>query len=528
MYFLTMNIGKAAVNLIIQLRHKNRVVTTNLEIKQGERVMKILGMLIIIFSVMNAMAQVTFEKTYGTAETEEANAVIQTQDQGYLVAGYSRIGDGGAMHIYLVKTDEQGDTAWTKTYNSTWSQWANDILETGDGYLLAGGAVISTGPAESAIYLVKIDNQGDTLWTEKIGGTQDEYVEDIQPTFDGGYILCGYADEDYYACYNLVKTTVDGELSWSKKYGCTSRVELRAQSVQQTADSGYIMAGYADDYTYGDGTGYMYLVKTDSIGDTLWTKKYDWSSYEIAYSVHELPEGGYIIGGYTSSFGAGASDFLLMKTDELGDSLWMRTYGGTADERAFSAQITADGGYALSGYTHTYGAGFFDFYLLKTDSKGDTMWTRTYGGTNQEMANDMEQTTDGGYVLTGYTYSFGAGSRPNFYLVKTDASGLITSLSDPIDQPVADFHLYQNYPNPFNPVTTIAYVLNKTTDINLSIYDTEGRLVNTLISSKQSPGYKTISWSGIDNKGNKVSSGIYFCVLKGNGFHESLKMILLK
>ncbi len=490
--------------------------------------MKISGIMIIMLSVMNVMAQVNFEKTYGTVETEEPNAVIQTQDQGYLVAGYSRIGDGGSMHIYLVKTDELGDTAWTKTFGSTWSQWANNILETGDGYLLAGGAVISTGPARSAIYLVKIDNQGDTLWTKKIGGDEAEYVEDIKPTFDGGYIICGYADEDYYACYYLAKTTANGELSWSKNYGCTARVDLRAQSVQQTADSGYIMAGYGDDYTYGDGTGYMYLVKTDSTGDTLWTKRYNWASYEIAFSVQELPEGGYIIGGYTSSFGAGASDFLLMKTDEQGDSLWMKTYGGTADERAFTIQTTADGGYALSGYTDTYGAGFFDFYLVKTDGDGDTLWTRTYGGTNQEMADDMELTDDGGFVLTGYTHSFGAGSRPDIYLVKTDANGLITSLPDDQNYQIADFRLFQNYPNPFNPVTTISYVLNKATDVNLSIYDTAGRLVNTLVNTKQAPGFKSIQWSGTDFRGTRVSSGIYICALKANNFKESLKMVLLK
>jgi hypothetical protein len=490
--------------------------------------MKIFGMLIIIFSVMNAMAQFTFERTYGTIETEEPNAVLQTQDDGYLVAGYSRIGDGGSMRVYFIKTDELGDTVWTKTYIGTWSQWIESVLETADGYLLAGGKVISTGPAKSAIYLMKTDKMGDTLWTKTIGGDEGEYVVDIQQTSDGGYIIGGYADQDYYACYYLAKITAAGDLGWAKKYGCTDRVELRAQAVQQTADSGYILAGYGDDYTYEDGTGYMYLVKTDSIGDTLWTKRYDWSSYEIAYSIREIPNSGYIIGGYTSSFGTSESDFLLMKIDQQGDSLWLKTYGGVLQDRAFTVKMTGDGGFAMSGYTSSYGAGSNDFYLIRTDSNGDTLWTRTYGGDWQEMADDMEQTADGGFIMTGYTYSFDAGSRPNVYLVKTDANGLITSISDPANQPVADFQLYQNYPNPFNPVTTISYILNKAADVNLSIYDVEGRLINTLINSKQAPGYQSIQWSGIDKNGNQLSSGIYFCAIKINNFNQSLKMILLK
>jgi hypothetical protein len=191
-------------------------------------------------------------------------------------------------------------------------------------------------------------------------------------------------------------------------------------------------------------------------------------------------------------------------------------------------QITTDGGYALSGYTYTYGAGFFDFYLVKTDGNGDTLWTRTYGGTSQEMADDMELTDDGGFVLTGYTYSFGAGSRPDIYLVKTDGNGLITALPGQPDNQVSDFHLFQNYPNPFNPVTTISYALNKATDVNMSIYYTAGKLVNKLISTRQSAGYKSVRWAGINNNGNKVSSGIYICVLNAGNFKESLKIVLLK
>jgi hypothetical protein len=507
---------------------KITVLHTSMKYYKGENPLKIATLIFVIVAVMNATAQFNFERTYGTIETEEPNAVHQTTGNGYIIAGYQQIGSNSS-DVYFIKTDEYGDTVWTRTYSRTWSDVGESVIETSDGYVLVGFTVMQTGPSVSNIYLIKTDFDGDTVWTNTIGEADDELAADIRQTADGGFVICGNIDDKWgNVAYYLVKTNSEGDSVWSKKYGLASVEKAYAKSVQQTSDKGYIIAGHVDDYTYGTGTGYIYIVKTDSIGDTLWTKKYDWPGYDQAYSIDIVPEGGYIIGGYTSSFGAGASDFLLLKIDEQGDSLWLKTYGGIANERAFTMHITADGGYALSGYTQSYGAGFFDFYLVKTDGNGDTVWTRTYGDTHQEMAYDMEQTSDGGFVLTGYTYSFSAGSRPDIYLVKTDANGLITSISDPENRPVSGYHLNQNYPNPFNPLTTITYIIDSETDVNLSVYNIEGRLIRTLVAERQSAGSKSISWSGRDQSGNPAASGIYFAVFKTHTYSSSIKMILLR
>jgi hypothetical protein len=190
-------------------------------------------------------------------------------------------------------------------------------------------------------------------------------------------------------------------------------------------------------------------------------------------------------------------------------------------------QQTADGGYIIIGsvddYTYASGTGYIS--LVKTDSLGNMLWTKNYNWSSWDLANSIRQTADGGYVLAGDILS---GPKYSVYLVKTNANGLITALPGEPDNQVSDFHLFQNYPNPFNPVTTISYALNKATDVNMSIYYTAGKLVNKLISTRQSAGYKSVRWAGINNNGNKVSSGIYICVLNAGNFKESLKIVLLK
>ena len=260
----------------------------------------------------------------------------------------------------------------------------------------------------------------DTLWTRTYGGSSDEEAYSVQQTTDGGYIMAGYTysfgagGEDLY----LAKTNSQGDTLWTRTYGGSGDDE--AVSVQQTADGGYIMAGYT--YSFGAGNQDFYLVKTNSLGDSLWTYTYGGSGDDYARSVQQTTDGGYIVAGETNSFGTGEGDFYLVKTNSLGDSLWTHTYGGSGDDYARSVQQTTDGGYIVAGCTMSFGAGYADFYLIKTNSQGDTLWTRTYGGANYDHAYSVQQTSDGGYVVAGYTTSFGAGNY-DFYLVKTNSQG---------------------------------------------------------------------------------------------------------
>ena len=156
--------------------------------------------------------------------------------------------------------------------------------------------------------------------------------------------------------------------------------------------------------------------------DSLWSRTFGGGNNEQCYSIIHTADGGYALAGYTESYGAGSYDMWLVKTDADGESLWSRTFGGARNDRCYSIIQTADGGFALAGGTLSFGAGDYDMWLVKTDSDGDSLWSRTFGGRNTDWCFSMIQTADGGYLLAGYTYSFDA-VRSDMWLVKTDADG---------------------------------------------------------------------------------------------------------
>jgi hypothetical protein len=209
---------------------------------------------------------------------------------------------------------------------------------------------------------------------------------------------------------------------WSQTYGGSG--DDYARSVVQTSDGGYALAGFTD--SSGAGGFDFYLVKTDSAGNMNWSQTYGGIGDDEAYSLIQTSDGGYALAGYTGSFGAGFYDFYLVKTDSAGNTQWSKTYGGPGDDEAYSLIQTSDGGYALAGWTDSSGGGGYRFYLVKTDSSGNMLWNKTYGAAGENEAYSVIQTSDGGYALAGYTDSSGAGGF-DFYLVKTDSAGSSSS-----------------------------------------------------------------------------------------------------
>jgi len=346
-------------------------------------------------------------RTYGGSASDWGNSVQQTSDGGYIIAGFTGSFGAGAFDVYLLKTDSSGDALWTRTYGGRSDDRGHSVQQTSDaGYIIAGFTG-SFGAGYFDVYLVKTDSSGDTLWTRTYGGSEWDHGYCVQQTSDAGYIIAGFTGSfgaggfDVY----LLKTDSSGDTLWTRTYGGSDFDA--GYSVQQTSDGGYIIAGYTE--SFGAGGYDVYLLKTDSSGDTLWTRTYGGSASDWGNSVQQTSDGGYIIAGYTDSFGAGGYDVYLLKTDSSGDTLWTRIYGGIDDDHGRSVQQTSDGGYIIAGYTWSFGAGGYDVYLLKTDSSGDTLWTRTYGGSDQDVGYCVQQTSNGGYIIAGHTYSFGAG-----------------------------------------------------------------------------------------------------------------------
>jgi uncharacterized delta-60 repeat protein len=460
-------------------------------------------------------------RTYGGSEDDYASSIQQTADGGYIVAGVTGSFGAGFYDFYLVKTNPLGDTLWTRTYGGSDDDVARSLQQTADGGYIMAGYTYSFGAGNGNFYLVKTNSEGDTLWTHKYGGSGGDRAYSVQQTSDGGYIVAGYTysfgagNGDYY----LVKTNSQGDTLWTRTYG--GIYYDYACSIQQTTDGGYIVVGGT--ISFGAGNWDSYVVKTNSEGDTVWTRTFGGDNYDLPYSVQQTADGGYIVAGYTVSFGVGTPDYgnmYLVKTNGQGDTLWTRTYGGDYDDAALSVQQTADGGYVVAGLTNSFGAGSYDFYLVKTNSQGDTVWTRTCGGSDYDYASSIQQTADGCYVMAGSTESFGAGGR-DFYVVKT---GPDISETEPakISTP-NEYILYPAYPNPFNLSTQITFALPKAGEVSLKVFNLLGQEVATLAHGMQTAGTHTVFFDG-----SGLPTGIYFYRLDSGNLIQTRKMVLLK
>jgi hypothetical protein len=260
-----------------------------------------------------------------------------------------------------------------------------------------------------ALFLASF-GQAKQTWIKTYGGATSEEGNSVQQTSDGGYIIAGGTEPSYAAGSGdvyLVKTNASGDTLWTRTYG--GKGDDRGNAVQQTVDGGYIVAGYTESFGHD-----VYLVKTNAAGDTLWTRTYGGTGIDAGRAVQQTKDGGYLV--------AGQSDVYLVRTNASGDTLWTRTYGGKGYDFGYAVQQTSDRGCVIAGYTTSFGAGDNDVYLIGTNPSGGTLWTRTYGGPERDEGYSVQQTKDGGYVITGSTRPLEP-DYPNAYLIKTDANG---------------------------------------------------------------------------------------------------------
>jgi hypothetical protein len=385
-----------------------------------------------------ASAQANWIRTYGGAEEDQGASIQQTPDGGFIIAGHTHSFGAGWYDVYLVKTNATGDTLWTRTYGGSEAEAASSVQQTTDGGYITVGYTYTFGPGAPGffanVYLVKTDAHGDTLWTRAYGGPEeDDRGLSVAQTSDGGYITTGWTEcfgADWIDLY-LIKTDAQGDTLWTRMCGRADVDE--GASVQETSDGGYIVAGRG-----GSSPG-IWLIKTDAQGDTLWTRTYGRAGWDVGSSVLQTIDGGYLIAG-TSARNPGGNDrdVYLIKTNAQGDTLWTRAYGGAEDDGATSASQTSDGGYIVAGSTYSFGVVIpyqaADVYLIRTNAQGDTLWTRTYGSTKNDQGASVIQTKDSSYVIAGFTYTSYTSHNYDFYVIKTDGDldvGPVTIQSPP-------------------------------------------------------------------------------------------------
>ncbi|MBN2238611.1 MAG: carboxypeptidase regulatory-like domain-containing protein [Dehalococcoidales bacterium] len=351
-------------------------------------------------------------QTYGDVAWDYAWDVQPTADGGFIMTGFTEPPGTGEIKAFLIKTDASGTITWSKNYEVI--KYGFAVQQTADGgYVIAGWTdTVETG---RDMALLKTDSSGNIEWSNNYGGQAVDMARDVRQTGDGGYIICGLTDSfgtgstDVY----LVKTDASGNELWSKTFG-GSDIDY-GFSLDLTDDGGYILSGCTCSFGHGDRD--FYLVKTDAAGNMLWSNTFGGSEWEHAWSVRQTSDGGYIITGSTSSFGSGSEDVYLVKTDSAGNSVWEKTFGGTGIDLGTDVLQTPDGGYIISGLTCSSGDGSSDIYVIKTDSIGSKEWVKTTGGRKVEESRSICLTADGGYVIAGLTFSYGAGA-PDMYLVK--------------------------------------------------------------------------------------------------------------
>jgi len=467
---------------------------------------------------------VVWSTNYGGIYNEQGHSACSLPDGGYAVLGATYSFGDGDHDIYLLRLNSFGDTIWTRHYGGAAADYGFDIQPAaGNGFVIVG-VTQSYGLGKGDVYLIRLDSLGELLWSRTYGGTELDEGHSVRQTGDGGYIICGTTNSSGagYADLYLVKTDANGNVQWTRTYGGAGGES--GSAVRVTAQGGYIAVGSTG--SFGEGYSSLYVVRTDAAGDSLWAAAYGGSKADFGYSVEGTSDDGYVFVGASASFGLGYTDAYLLKTDADGFVQWQEAYGGAKDDRAYAVRCTADGGYILAGTTESFGNGKIDCYVVRTDPAGVPVWTQTYGGRYSDFCRNLVTQT-GSFCLIGYSYSYTAGGS-DIYVLKAYADQM-TAVPEDDEPPLpAGLRLAQNYPNPFNLSTTIEFAVSNRSPARLTIFNVLGRKVAEWVFASVPAGTSSVVWDGCNASGNVVTSGVYFYRLVTGTAVQTKKMVLIK
>jgi uncharacterized delta-60 repeat protein len=373
---------------------------------------------------------------YNWSDVNYQAAVIGIEPpEDYVVAGHTFSfvhGTPGVDSDFgISKITDNNHIVWSKNYGGDNNDYATTIKQTSDGgYIVAGYGHIGTSNGGDDFLLYKLNSQGNKVWRKNFGGIHDDRAFSIQQTSDGGYVVFGTTYSFVHATpgedsdFCIYKLDANGDRVWLKYYGDVKNDYGRC--VQQTADGGYIIAGYGEVGTTNGGDDFL-LYKLDSDGRRVWRKNYGGHYDDRAFSVQQTADGGYIAAGTTYSFVHGTpgedSSFMIIKLDADGNKEWLKYFGGANNDYGYSIELTSDGGYVIAGYGNVNTTnGGDDFVLYKFNSSNQFQWRKNYGGTYNDQGFSVMQTPDGGFLVVGLSYSYVQGTPG------TDCDSLIYKL----------------------------------------------------------------------------------------------------
>jgi hypothetical protein len=487
--------------------------------------MKNLIILLILISISSILFSQTppdtlWTKTFGGIYSDRGYSVQQTTDGGFIVAGetYS-FGVGG--DAWLIKTDENGNEEWNKTFGGDDCEYARSVQQTADGGFIITGLTASYGVGGFDVFLVKTDEFGNEEWFKTFGGNDNDVTSSGHQTFDGGFIITG--DTYSWGAGNsdvfLIKTDENGNEVWHKTFGGSDCDGSRC--VQQTSEGGFIISGFTE--SYGAGQIDAWLIKTDENGNEEWNQTFGGSNNDFANAVQETSDGGFIFTGNTYSNIENESEAWLIKVDENGNEEWNKIFSDIYSMWGCSVQQTSDSGFIIAGlkeYTYSY----YNVWLVKTDVNGNEEWNKIIPIGDSVHIESIQQILDGGYIITGDIY-FLSNYIVNLLLIRMNPEevGVIND-----NMYIVSNALFQNFPNPFNPKTTISFSIPKHNRVKISVYNIKGEKIKTLANKEFESGIQKIIWNGKDENDKSVSSGIYFYKMETDNFSLIKKCILSK
>lgn len=465
-------------------------------------------------------ADTSLISTYGGLRYEEGSSIAVTFDKGFIMVGSTGSFGLGNSDIYIVKADSNGNYEWSKSYGGPQSDIGLSVKQTSDSGFVIAGYTNSFGAGGYDVYILKTDRLGDTLWTKTFGGTDWDLGYEVVQTLDGGYAIVGetysfgLGDNDMY----LIRIDSNGDLLWTKTYGGVEQDYGR--TLIETADTGFLIAGAT--YTFDTDSGDAFVVKTNNVGDITWTRHYGGTGMDMFNDAIESIDLGYVFLGTTTGYDAKSKDAFLFRTDLTGVKTWHLTMGWPEGEEEGHELIELKyKQYVMLCTSNFFGAGGIDFYLVFADETGGFIKGPTFGYNRDERGYSLAKQANGGIALLGTTNSIGSGLT-DMLLITTDSVGKAYNGSPPnfsiyasyLDTSIADAPIsigtlinhdrtISVYPNPAVEVITISIEgglwFNKHMLFNL--YDLTGRLV---ISSN----LDHVSSNSVNISGQP--SGVYF------------------
>ncbi len=474
----------------------------------------LLALFLLTFqTTVNAQPDSVWSRTYGGESTESCLSIIQTHDNGFALTGISSMRAGTRWDFGLVRTDQNGNELWARSYGTDSMDYCNDVVECDDGGFLLIGPTEYFEAGGSNLLIVRTDTEGDSLWATILGWPGFERCNAVIRTSDGGYAIGGSNTFNHSMNFWLVKLESDGDTLWTKSYGREDRQE-ECFVLLETEDADLVLAG--NTYMPGPPEHDFMIIKTNLDGDSLWSKTFGGDDTEYCRDMIQTHDGGFALSGVTFSLCEGNNCFWLVRTDSAGDSLWTRAYSGEYLSDCNSIIETSDRGLAMAGY----GSGAQS--LLRLTSEGDSLWTFTSFEEYGARCNKVIQTEDRGFVLAGEIMSLDGNYNQDFLLVKSSPDPV--SVSDPnfIHHPSS--FILSSFPSPFNSSTFVSFQTPFSGVARASLTDIAGREVRGWIPAFA--GMRDAQRFTVDGAG--LSAGTYWLKVEQGGRIATTRLVLVK